>query len=79
MFSALERLRRLRAGLPITPPEAITITTWTDLPADWLVDFEERAAIREFEGGQAREHAEAEALGEIITAMSSQGITVIRQ
>lgn len=40
-----------------------------DLPADWRLEFEERAAIREYEGGQAREHAEAEAFGEIVRRM----------
>lgn len=46
-----------------------------DLPADWRVEFEERAAIREYEGGQAREHAEAEALGEIVRRMHAEAAT----
>ena len=44
-----------------------------DLPADWGLEFEERAAIREFEGGQLREHAEAEALREILDGMLAAG------
>lgn|GEM_PF-6301355 len=40
-----------------------------DLPADWRCEFEERAAIREYDGGQAREHAEAEAFTEILERM----------
>src|SRR5262249_50808230 len=32
-----------------------------DLPADWRVEWEERAAIMEYDGGLTREHAEAEA------------------
>lgn len=44
-----------------------------ELPADWRVEFEERAAIREYDGGQAREHAEAEAFQEITTRMRAAG------
>ena len=32
------------------------------LPERWREWYEERAAIREYDGGQSREHAEAEAL-----------------
>lgn len=92
MFNALEKLRRLRAGLPIDPtPEEIRqqpaqvttredmqvttdeITDWTQLPSGWLIWFEERAAIREYEGGQAREHAEAEAFTETLIEMRRDG------
>ncbi|MBI5289567.1 MAG: hypothetical protein HY873_11410 [Chloroflexi bacterium] len=41
-----------------------------DLPQAWRERYEERAAIREFEGGQAREHAEAGALKEILQRMT---------
>ena len=44
-----------------------------DLPADWRCEFEERAAIREYDGGQAREHAEAEAFTEILARMRAAG------
>ena len=44
-----------------------------DLPADWRLEWEERAAIREYDGGQAREHAEAEALDEILARMLTAG------
>jgi len=40
-----------------------------DLPEPWREWYEERAAIREYDGGQAREHAEAEALKETLDAM----------
>ena len=40
-----------------------TITA-SDLPERWREHYDERAAVREYDGGQAREHAEAEALGE---------------
>jgi hypothetical protein len=41
------------------------------LPEFWRDHYEERAAIREHDGGQAREHAEAEALRETIRAMEA--------
>jgi len=44
-----------------------------DLPEPWWEWYEERAAIREYEGGQAREHAEAEALTETLLAMRQAG------
>ena len=40
-----------------------------DLPGDWRLAWEERAAIREYDGGQAREHAEAEALRDVVELM----------
>ncbi|MCG3136718.1 MAG: hypothetical protein HJJLKODD_00554 [Phycisphaerae bacterium] len=48
----------------ISEPE-LTITP-EQLSEYWRERWSERAAIREFDGGQAREHAEAEALKEII-------------
>lgn len=85
LFNALEKLRRLRAGLPIdpTPDEVVqatgtttvtttAITDWTQLPGDWLVWFEERAAIMEFDGGLPRERAEVLALKEVLEAMGRQ-------
>lgn len=66
-----ETLRRHKAGLLTilgTPPGVERITP-AELPSDWRIEWEERAAIREFDGGQAREHAEAEALTEILARM----------
>ncbi len=37
-------------------------TSPDDLPGDWRVGWEERAAILEYDGGHSREHAEAVAL-----------------
>ena len=70
----LEQKFLVLAALPNSPtdPTAGPVpmydrqTTVADLPVDWRLEFEERAAIREFDGGQAREHAEAEALREIV-------------
>jgi len=43
-----------------------------DLPGDWRVWFEERAAVREYHGGLPRERAEAEALAETVAAMKKE-------
>ena len=40
-----------------------------DLPEDWYEEWGERAAIRQFDVGQAKEHAEAEAFTEILARM----------
>ena len=63
---ALERLRALRRKRQ---------RYWTpdDLPSDWRCEFEERAAVREYDGGQVREHAEAEAFDEILARMRAAG------
>jgi hypothetical protein len=37
-----------------------------DLPMDWQIDWEERAAIREYDGGQSREEADKHAFSEIL-------------
>jgi len=42
------------------------------LPPYWREHWEERAAIREYEGGQVREHAEAEAFRVTLAAMKRQ-------
>ena len=63
---ALERLAVLRSGRSLCE-------TPDDLPSDWRCEFEERAAIREHDGGQVREHAEAEAFHEILARMGVAG------
>lgn len=62
MISALERLRALRAGEVLDPP---AIGSPGDLPMDWRIDYEERAAILEYDGGLSRDDAELQALHEI--------------
>ncbi len=63
-LTTLERLRAIRAGddLPMD------IITPDELPPVWREFYDYRAAIREFDGGQAREHAEAAAFTETIRA-----------
>ena len=62
MISALDRLRALRAGKSLDFP---TLTDIDDLPMDWRIEFEERAAILEYDGGLSRNEADSQALREI--------------
>jgi len=62
MIFALELLRLLRAGKSLDPP---TLTDIDDLPMDWRIEFEERAAILEYDGGLSRNEADSQALHEI--------------
>lgn len=62
MIFALERLRLLRAGKSL---DSLPLIDIDNLPVDWRIDFEERAAILEYDGGLSRDEAEAHALIEI--------------
>jgi hypothetical protein len=53
--------RRCLPAAPELTPE--------DLPADWRAEYEERAAIREFDGGLPRELAEHYALVDTLALM----------
>jgi hypothetical protein len=44
-----------------------------ELPGDWRVEWEERAAVLEYDGGFSRERAEALALTEIVGKMHRLG------
>ncbi|KPL25345.1 MAG: hypothetical protein AMJ75_01320 [Phycisphaerae bacterium SM1_79] len=46
------------------------ITCPYDLPMDWRIEFEERAAILEYDGRLTREMAEKQALQEILIRMN---------
>ena len=63
MISALDRLRALRAGKSLDPP---TLTDIDDLPMDWRIEFEERAAIMQIDGGLSRDEADRRAFKEIL-------------
>lgn len=58
-------------GVATVEPDVLTpgLSGPDDLPGDWRIEFEERAAIREHDGRQAKEHAEAEAFTEILARM----------
>jgi len=47
-----------------------------DLDTDWRVEWEERAAIMEYDGGLPRERAEALALTEIVRAMEGADVSL---
>jgi hypothetical protein len=49
-------------------------TLYADAWAYWFEFFVERASIREYDGGQTREHAEAEALAETLAGIRAQGV-----
>ncbi|KKK61735.1 hypothetical protein LCGC14_3011360 [marine sediment metagenome] len=68
MIFALERLRALRAGKSLDPP---ALTDIDELPMDWRIEFEERAAILEYDGKLTREDADKQALKEIIIRMDN--------
>jgi hypothetical protein len=44
-----------------------------DLDSEWRVEWEERAAVMEYDGGLPRERAEAAALATIVRAMERVG------
>ncbi len=67
MIFALERLRALRAGKNLDLPG---LTDIDDLPMDRRYEFEERAAILQFDGGLSREAADRQALIEILNRMN---------
>ena len=73
MIFALERLRVLRAGANLDPPTLIDID---DLPMDWRYEFEERAAILEYDGRLSRKKADEQALVEIKHRMRAMGIDI---
>lgn len=70
----LDRKAEVIGLLRAEAPEPLLMPS--DLPADWRIEWEERAAIREYDGGQAREHAEAEALREIVERMRIAGLKI---
>lgn len=63
-FNAVEFLESLFADPPVVP-----VIGPDDLPTEWHVAWDERAAIMEYDGGLPREHAEAEALELILVEM----------
>ncbi len=48
------------------------------LPMDWRIEWEERAAIMEYDGGLTRERAESEAMKDIVRQMRDAGILIDR-
>ena len=52
----------IRTNPDISPP---AVAGPEDLPIEWQVEFEERAAILEYDGGLSRDEADAQAFREI--------------
>ncbi len=68
MYDAVAFLATLYAPADLPDPVAPSIGP-DDLPGDWRVEWEERAAIMEYEGNMPRERAEALALADIVGRM----------
>ena len=62
MIFALERLRALRAGRSLGD---VDVTGPEGLSTGWRIEYEERAAILEYDGGLRREDADRQAFEEI--------------
>ena len=71
MIFALERLRALREGRSL---DDLNTATPDILPMDWRIEFEERAAILEYDGGLGREDADRRALEEVLQRMDRLGV-----
>jgi hypothetical protein len=67
-------LKEFLRGL-FNPPQAEHAQDLTpaDLPPEWYLAWDERAAIMEADGRLPREHAEAAALADILTIMRRTG------
>lgn len=65
--------------MTIIPPEARQVPGLpvNNDPQDWLEAFEERAAIREFEGLYPRAEAEALAFGEMVNQWHFQNAVIV--
>ena len=61
-FSAVAFLEELTSQTRI---DASRVLSPGDLPMAWRIDWEERAAILEYDGGLSREEADRQALDEI--------------
>jgi hypothetical protein len=72
----LESLFRTPMATKTPAPTAAPGVNPADLPADWHVLWDERAAIMEYDGGLPREHAEAEALSAILRQMEQAGVSI---
>jgi len=62
-FDVVEHLNHL---LKLDGDFVAGIASPNDLPIDWRIDFEERAAILQWDGGLARQDADRQAFEEIL-------------
>lgn len=70
MAVKLEIVRKLvgaKQDISVTSPaKECNLARPCDLPMDWRVEFEERAAILQYEGGLSRNQADKQAFAEIL-------------
>src|SRR4051794_33446455 len=64
-----DRTGPTRAPTPASPSGIIP----NDLPPEWHLAWDERAAIMEYDGGLTRDQAEARALADILEAIGRAG------
>jgi len=55
----------------LTRSDTRPVCSLYDLPMDWRIEYEERAAILEYDGGLSRENADMQALEEILERMKN--------
>lgn len=68
-YDAIEFLEALFAS-----PDMRQANVRTDLPPEWVVAWDERAAVMEYDGGLPRERAEYLALLEVMDQMRQAGV-----
>ncbi len=75
MAVSLEIIKELVESAVVTENADIgaVISSPGDLPVDWRIEFEERAAILEYDGGLSREDADKQALQEILERLKRTG------
>lgn len=66
MAVKIEIIRELVEAKSLTDSQESQITTPYDLPMEWRIEYEERAAILEYDGGLRREEADRRAFVEIL-------------
>lgn len=71
-YNAVEFLKSLFDD-PISDVSGVPVIGPDDLPVEWHLVWDERAAIMEYDGGLVREYAEAEALRSILNEMQPRG------
>src|SRR5262245_44766848 len=82
IFDPDRRARRPPECLPGSPARCPVcghphvIDTPADLPSEWFLIWDERAAIMEFDGGATRERAEHDALLDVIEQMRQAGCQI---
>lgn len=69
MISALDRLRALRAGKSAEETAGVG-----KLPTEWRYEYEERAAILQYDCGLSREEADEQAFQEIVKRLEYTGL-----